>query len=278
MDTTLNPEQADSRHVLVARADKELGQVYEQIARADEQIARAEEQLFKLERNAARPAVPGKRPSRGGRAARGLTGLMLTACICVAAIVWQSSYRDTAKQMIARWVPQLTSTSSLSLENPGLSVQPSPPTVQAAAAETAPPPPASLAQTAPEEIATTAAAPSPELAQLLQSMARDLTTVEQGIEQLKAGQEQMARDNANTAEQLRASQEQLARVIAKASEAKASEAKASEAKVSLSKPSEQNPRPKVSALSPRPSATPTRRPVPTISSPQAAARRPVPER
>jgi hypothetical protein len=245
MDTTLNPKQTDPRHVLAARADEEIAHVYEQ-------ITRAEEQLFKLEHDAARPAVPGKRPSLGGQAVRGFTGLMLTACICVAAIVWQSSYGDAAKQIIARWTPQLVPTSSLPLENPGLSAQPSPPTVQAAAAKTAPPQPAPLVQTAPEDVAPTAAALSPELTQLLQSMARDLATVGQGIEQLKASQEQMARDNANAAEQIKASQEQMARVIAKASE--------------------QNLRPKISALPPRPTATPTRKPVPALPSPQAAAR------
>jgi len=61
------------------------------------------------------------------------------AHVYVAAIVWQSSYGDAAKQIIARWAPQLVPTSSLPLENQGLSAQPSPPTVQAAAAKTAPP-------------------------------------------------------------------------------------------------------------------------------------------
>jgi hypothetical protein len=252
MDTTLNPKQADPPHVLITQADEELAHAYEQITRADEEIARAEEQLSKLEHDAARR---GNRRSFGGRAVRGFTGLALTACICVAAYVWQSpSYGVAARQIIARWVPQLVPTSSLTLES--LSAQPSPPTVQAAAAKTAPPQPAPLAQTAPEDGAPTAAALSPELTQLLQSMARDLATVGQGIEQLKARQEQMARDNANVAEQLKASQEQMARVIAKASEAKASE---------------QNLRPKISALPPRPTATPTRKPVPTLPSPRAAA-------
>jgi hypothetical protein len=241
MDTTLNPKQTDPRHVLVARADEELAHVYEQ-------ITRAEEQLSKLEHDAARPAVPGKRSSLGGQAVRGFTGLMLTACICAAAIVWQSSYGDAAKQIIARWAPQLVPTSSLRLENPGLPAQPSPPTVQADTANAAPPRPAPLAHTAPEDVAPTAAALSPELTQLLQSMARDLATLGKGIEQLKASQEQMARDNANAAEQLKASQEQMARVIAKASE--------------------QNLRPKISALPPRPTATPTRKPVPMLPSPQ----------
>src|SRR5713226_7706782 len=102
MDTTLNPKQSDPRHVLIARADEELAHAYEQITSADEQIGRAEEQLSKLERDVARRAVPGKRPSLGGRAVRGFIGLMLAACIGVAAIAWQSPYGDAAKQIIAR--------------------------------------------------------------------------------------------------------------------------------------------------------------------------------
>ena len=94
-------------------------------------------------------------------------------------------------------------------------------------------------------------------------MARDLATVGQeiealkaGIEQLKANQEQMARDNARAAEQFKASQEEIARDIAKASEAKASE---------------QSLRQKMLAPPPRPTATPTRKPVPILPSPQARA-------
>jgi hypothetical protein len=119
MDTALNPKQADPRHVLVARADEELTHAYEQITRADEQIARAEKQLSKLEHDAARAAVPGKRSSLGGQAARGFTGLMLTACICVAAIVWQSSYGDAAKQIIARWAPQFVPDFIAAARTPG---------------------------------------------------------------------------------------------------------------------------------------------------------------
>jgi hypothetical protein len=245
MHSTLNPKQTDPPNVLIARA-------YEQIARADKELERVDEILSNLENDAARHRsdpqthmtafraaavnnvqVPGDRPSLGGRAVRGFTGLMLTACICVAAIAWQSSYGDAAKQIIASWAPQLVPTSSVPLENPGLPARPSPPTVQAAVVETAPPQPEPLAQIAPEDVAPTAAAPSPELAQLLQTMAGDLATVGQGIEQLKANQEQMAR------------------VIAKASE--------------------QSLRPRIPAPLPRPTAAPTRKPVPTLPPPQATA-------
>jgi hypothetical protein len=231
MHSTLNPEQTDPRNV--------FAHVNEEIARAYEQIALADKQISNLAHDAARH--PSDRQTRmtsvnnvqvaGGRslfdrpAVRGFTGLLLAACICIAAIAWQSSYGDAAKEIIARWAPQRVVTSSPPLENPGLPAQPSPPTVLAAAAKTAPPQPVPLAQTAPEDVAPTAAALSPELTQLLQSMARDLATLGQGIERL------------------RASQEQMARVIAKASE--------------------QSLRPKISAPPPRPTATPTRKPVPT---------------
>jgi len=121
------------------------------------------------------------------------------------------------------------------LENTGLSAQPISPTARVVAAQTASP-----------------QAVSPELAQLLQTMARNLANVEQQIEQLKASQEQMASDNAKTVERLKASQEQMARLVAKASE--------------------QNLRPKTSAPPPRPIATATRKPVPTLPSQQARER------
>jgi hypothetical protein len=197
----------------------------------------------------------------------------LAVCIGVAAIGWQSSYGDVAKEIVGRWVPQRVVTSPPPLENTGLTAQPSPPTVQAVVEKTTSPQPPLLAQAAPEDVAPTAAATlSPELTQLLQSMARDLATLRQGIEQIKASQEQLARDNAHTAEQLKASQEQMARVIAKPpeakpspakpSQAKTSEAKTSEAKASDAKPSQQNPRPRISAPPTRPTATPMRKPAP----------------
>jgi hypothetical protein len=246
MDTKLNSKQTDSRHVLIARADEELAHAHEQITSADEQIARAEKRLSKLE-FAARRAVSDKR----GRRVRGLIGLMLAACIGVAAMAWQSPYGDAAMQIIARWVPQLVLISSLPLENPRLPAQPNSPTVQVAAANTVPTLQAPPAQTAPEDVVPIAPTLSPELTQLLQSMAHDLATLGQGIEQLKASQEQMARNNANAAEQLKASQEQMARLIAEASE--------------------QNLRPRIPAPPPRPTAISTRKPLALLPTPQATA-------
>lgn len=141
--------------------------------------------------------VPGHRRSIGA-VVRALTALLLAACICVAAIAWQS-YGDAAKQMIAAWVPQSVLTSSQP-------AQPAAPAAQVDAANAAPSQPAPPARTAAEGVALAAAALSPESAQL-QSMARDLASAGQEIEQLKA-----------SIEQLKASQQQISGDVAKASE------------------------------------------------------------
>ncbi len=219
MDTTANPKQTDSRHVMVARADEELAHAHEQITRAHEEIGRTEEQLSELQHDVARqpsdhpqsrmntfrPAVPSNPPSLGRRAVRAFISLALLGCIGVAAMAWQSpSSGDAAKQMIARWAPQLVPTLLLTLESPGLPAQRAPLAVRASAASAAPPQPAPLAQIAPQGVVPPASALSPDSAQLLQSMARDLATVGQRIEQLKA-----------SIDQLKAGQQQMSREIAK---------------------------------------------------------------
>jgi hypothetical protein len=256
MHSTLNPEQTDPSNVF-AHVNEEIARALEQIALVDKQIsnqahddARHSSDHPQTRMNTFRPGVRDNRPSLGGRAVRGFIGLLLAACIGVAAFVWQSSYGDAAREIIARWAPQLVA-SSQPLQNPGLPEQPSRPTVQASAANAAPPQLAT--QTTPEGVAPTAAALSPESAQLLQSTARNLANVEQDIEQLKAG---IALLNANV-EEIKASQEQMSRDIAKASE--------------------QNLRPKISAPAPRPAAAPARKPMPPFKPPQAAAASTMPQ-
>jgi hypothetical protein len=254
MHSMLNPEQTDPRHVF-AHVNEEISRAYEQIALADEQIARTLAQDAASHPSDPETRMRGHRPAIGRPAVRGFVGFLLAACIGLAAIGWQSSYGDAAKQMIANWAPQFVVT-LLPLEKTGVPAQPTRPDVQASAAEAAHPQPAAPAQAAPEGVAPAAAVPSAESPQLLQSMARDLATVGQEIEQLKASieqlktnQEQMARENARAAEQFNVIQEEMARDFAKASE--------------------QSLRPKISA--PRPTATPTRKPVPILPSPQARA-------
>jgi hypothetical protein len=210
--------------------------------------------------------IPGDRPSIARRVVRGLIGFLLALCIGVASFVWQSPYGDEARQRLASWVPQFALTLLQPREDPGLAAQPTSPADQAVAATTtaaqttpgqmapaqaAPPQPAPPTQTAAEAAAPTAAALSPESTQLLQSMARDIATVEQGIEQLKASQEQLARDNAKLAEQIKVNQERMTRVLLAA------------------RSSEQSLRPKPAARLPLPTGREMREPVSTLPPPQA---------
>jgi hypothetical protein len=270
MQSTQNPQQVDPHadphdDVLVARIDEELSKLAHDATRdpldpqthmgSDFSAGAAIPPVDTTFRPAAVNHVqaPRLRPSFGVRAMRGFVGFLLAVCIGVAGVVWQA-YGDAAKQMIARWTPQFVATSSPPPESPGLPEQPNPPAVQANAAKAAPPQPAPPAQAAAEGVAPAAAAP--ESAVLLESMARELASARQEIDQLKASQEQMSREMAK----------------AKAYEAKASLAKASQIKASQTKASEQNLRPRISALPPRSVAAPVRRPMPpSYPPPQAAA-------
>jgi len=209
-----NPALSMQDKELVARADKRLAHAYEQIARADEQLARLNKQMSQRENDGARKNRS-PRPPRGRPALRGFVGLLLTAGILTAAYAWHS-HSETVRPIIARWAPQLVAASSQVRETPMLAADPAPPAVQMAAAD------AAISQLpAPAQSAQRDAASSPVLpdtTQVMQTMVRDLANLQQEIEQLKAGQEALARDNARTAEQLKETQEQTARAIAAVSE------------------------------------------------------------
>ncbi len=273
MDSTPNLEQAGAHD---ARANEKLAGDYENTVR--EELARVQERLAKLVPNSApdalepkiaafRPAaaenievVPEHRqlPNRG--ALRGFVGVVLAGCIVGGAVAWQSPYGDTARQLIARWAPQFASTSSAPTvapaEQQAAPAESNPPAEQVATADQAAAQPAPAAPSTPpvQQAATTAAAVSPDLEQLLESMAHDLANLQQGIDQLKASQDQMARDNARVAEQLKANQEQITRLMAKVSE--------------------QNLHPRIAAPPSRPVA-PVRRPVAMLPPPHALAPPPV---
>jgi hypothetical protein len=257
--STVNPDAA-----LAARADERLVHAYEQIARADEQLARVTEQLSRLEQEDARrpAAVPALQPSRGRPALRGFIGFVLAACIGGAAVASKSSYGEATRLAIAPWVPDFVSTSWLTAAKPR-EAQPSASPVQLAAAETTLLQPAAAAQSPAQDVppasASTSAPLSPELTQMLQTMAHDIANVAQGIEQLKANQAQMAADNARAIEQLRASQEQLTRLAARPADKSADKPAV--------KPSEK-PKPAEQATRGKPPAAPPPKPV------ASAARKP----
>jgi hypothetical protein len=199
MDPTTDINQA--REALISRVDEQLAHVNEQIKSADEQLAR----LSRRKHEAPRVSPPGR--PRGRPWLRGIVGVLIAAYIAAAAFVSQSSYGNA----VAESAPLLTSALALPLETLGLLTQPNPSSVQLAATAGASLP----AQIAPHDVTRTALPVSPEPAELIQTLARDLANVEREIEQLKASQQQFASDNAKTIEQIKLSQEQEARDIAK---------------------------------------------------------------
>ena len=147
------------------------------------------------------------------------------------------------------------------------------------------------AQTTPQRAGPAAAASSPELTQLVQTITRELANLTQGIEQLKTRQAQLTRDNAELTSQLKETRDQMGRRDAEfAAELKAAQEEttrdnlslAAQLKVSqeqISGISEQlkatqapkQPRPAklASPSPPQPNATATPRPAPKPPSPQA---------
>lgn len=222
------------------------------------------------------------RPSSGRPWLWGFIGLLLAAGLFGAAFASRSSYGEAAKAVIARWAPQLIPTSPQPQEPSEPVAQSNPP----AAVEAVPPQPGPPAQTTPPDFAPAPAQVSPELARLLQTIAHDIANLDQGIEQFKTSQEQVARDNAKAIEQLRASVEQLASNNADATEqlkasqeqmardnAKAIEQlKANQEQIShlLAKASEPKLQPKPSAPTSNRTASASK-PVPGLRPPQTRA-------
>lgn len=151
-----------------------------------------------------------RKRSAAGKWLRGAFVTFLFAGGSAAATIAWEKHGDTAKQMLAQWTPALTSLlPAASQTAPAAAAQAAPPTEQAATDQTveppaaqapadqpAPPPPTQVAAAAP-------AAAQTDTAQSVQSMTRDLAAMAQQIEslkaniaELKAGQEQMARDMA----------------------------------------------------------------------------------
>jgi hypothetical protein len=136
------------------------------------------------------------------RGSRGLARFLLAICIGVAGTLAWQSYGDSAKQiivtraselgwspeakqMIANWMQQLGWTKPPAVEN--TAVRPS-------GLET--PQAATVAQTAPEPVAPKApTAPSLD-PEPMQQITRSLTTLQQTVWQLAAGQDRMAREMA----------------------------------------------------------------------------------
>jgi hypothetical protein len=196
--------------------------------------------------------------SSAGKWLRGAFVTMLFAGGSAAATVAWDKHGDTARQMLAEWTPALASLlPSTSQTAPVAAAQAAPPADQAAtdraatdqaADQSAAPPATPVAAAVP-----TATQSDP--VQSVQSMTRDLAAMAQQIEQLKA----------NIAE-LKAGQEQMAREMTKPPAPKP----VADAKPRI------DPRAQMSALPPRPAAPPVRKPKPVVSHTYTPAYSPAP--
>jgi hypothetical protein len=176
---------------MIKRLEEANARAHDKLVHPNEQVCVSEEDVARhwLDQQK-RPAVPLCRTSRGGLVLGLICSLMATS-FGVLALVWQSPYSEAAQRIFARWGLLLI--------------------------QTKPYAPAPLADTA-----------SPELKQRLETMARDLANLAQGIDQpttseqqtirdnaavgaLNAALSQMVRDNAAVAEQLKTAQSQMAR-------------------------------------------------------------------
>ena len=183
----------------------------------------------------------GDKPAGGHWLSRTVIAFIFALCSAMAAAAWQH-YGDTAKQMIAKLPSPFTLAQSLT-EKPAVAEQPATPPVPASATDQAA---AQPTPSSPPAEAVTAAAVAPETEQLLQSMARDLASMGQQIEQLKASVAELKAGQPATTP------------VARAPEPRAPEARAPE------------PRAKLSALPARP-APPVRKPRPPYPAQATAA-------
>jgi hypothetical protein len=130
------------------------------------------------------------------RAMRAVAALLLAIGIGAAAMTWQT-FGYTAKKALLKWMPKLALSASLPLDKLGLNAESAPanepavadatPGQAASPAPSAPGKPEISAPetSAPEKAAANLAVSSPDT-QLLQSMARDLASLGQEVEILKA--------------------------------------------------------------------------------------------
>jgi hypothetical protein len=268
---TTNPRQGEDDAKL-----GELTRALQEMVRVAPEPARPDEDIKRTDKPSERPmfAASRRRTSlTGALRLWSVVGLLAAVCVGVIIVAWPFSDGGTLKPT-------------------------SPPRVGAATADQGAQQPSFHAQTSAQGAGTTAAPIAPELTQWGQTIARELATLEQGIEQLKTSQAQLARDNAelagrlkeaqdgmarhdaelaeglkavqeemvrnnlNTAEQLKASQEQIASI--------GEQLKARQEQIDRLRAPKQPPRsPKLASTPVQPNATPAPKPAPKPKSAQA---------
>jgi hypothetical protein len=213
MSLPANQQQSPSRDVALAA----LTEALEQVGQADGRPAQMARQASGLEQSAARHSsapqtatvVLRPRSSRSALVFWSLIGPLLVAGIAVAAFAWRSPDGHAVRSTIARWMQDGLSTSSVWLKPLERVARQSPTDPEVTRA--GPSQPFSVAQSMPQQLAPAVAPLPPELSKSLEAITRELTQLQQVIEQLKTGQAELAHDNAGLAEHLKETQEQMAR-------------------------------------------------------------------
>jgi hypothetical protein len=201
-------------------------------------------------------------PASGARPGRRFLRFLFTVCIGVAATIAWQSYGEAAKQMLAGLAPQLFASSQLDADGASAPEQLDAAPAQDAAEATpaaataadgtpaAPAPAAEQAAAAPDAAAQAAAPPAPpapDLTPLIEGMSREIASLREAVEELKAGQQTQQKMSRDLAKDIKD--------IAKAAEQE------SKRKVATTPPPPPTPRPQRYAAPPPPSQGAIRREV-----------------
>lgn len=221
--------EIDPRDVGIAPETEPPGRIYKQVVR--EVLARIDQRLADIERQAVTEPAEGRAGGRTpfrNRLKRVSVGLLVMAGVIGAVVVWQRFDGDTAKAMVARFTPRFLTDAPSTQDDQEAAQGAGSMTVGTAAdgqpaSDTRPAmadaPAAPLDRTTPEpDGQQSTASMSPDMASTIEKMSRDIATLGEGIEQLKASQEQLSRDSAKATEQFKASEDQLIRMLLRVSE------------------------------------------------------------
>ncbi|WP_315703914.1 MULTISPECIES: hypothetical protein [unclassified Bradyrhizobium] len=262
VQSTPNANELDPGGIGLSPEKDSYTDVYKRVVR--DVLSRIDQRLADIAAQAGAPrstepaggkGVPPTRLRRSlhRRALRGAIGVLMVASLSTAALAWY--YADPMTTVMARWMPSFLKTAATNdadvstSDLTSSSARPPAPPVQPTDLGSAPPQNGSFAsgvQGPAEHGDITTASIDRDLMPLIQKLARDISELQVGIEQLKAGQEQVVRDQARAAEQLQAGQDQLMRQMARIS--------------AVQPPKPIAPSPRVDALRPPSAALPPPRP------------------
>jgi hypothetical protein len=218
VSSTLNPTKIDPKDVPTVAPDVVVTRVDHDVARSQPNGKTAPAVAHKdaaagakappvdttFRAASAEPVEPAKervQRSFGRRLVRGAIGMILTACVAGAVVLWQS-HGDAVRQTVTKSVSPLIM-AVLSRVGPGGEQPSDVPEVQASAV-----PEASASQQPAGNVSSSATSPPPpDATELLHSLARELAHIRQDMDQMKGA-----------IAELKASDEQMAREIAKASD------------------------------------------------------------